>query len=61
MLNQQLISPLITPLQHGQTVEEALLQMEDQGVSHLPLLKDGHLEAVIAESDLLDADRKSVV
>jgi len=61
MLNQQLISPLITPLQHGQTVEEALLQMEDQGVSHLPLLKDGHLEAVIAESDLLDADQRTLV
>lgn len=61
MLNQQLISPLITPLQHGQTVEEALLQMEDQGVAHLPLLKDGHLEAVIAESDLLDADQRTLL
>lgn len=61
MLNQQLISPLITPLQPGQTVEEALAVMEDAGVAHLPLVKDGHLEAVIAEADLLDANNHTLL
>ena len=56
MLNQQLISPLISALQPGLTVEQALLQMEDQEVAHLPLVKNGKLEALIAEADLLDAN-----
>lgn len=55
MLNQQMISPEITPLQPGQTVEEALHRMEQLSVSHLPLVKDGFFEGLLSEDDLLDA------
>lgn len=56
MLNQQLISPEITPLQPGQTVEEALLKMEDFMVSHLPVVQVNSYLGLIAVDDLLDAD-----
>ncbi len=56
MLNQQIISPEITPLQFDQTVEQALKKMEDLGVSELPVIRDGHFEGLIAEDDLLDAN-----
>jgi predicted transcriptional regulator len=55
MLNQQMISPEITPLQPGQTVEEALHSMEQLSVSHLPVVKDGLFEGLLSEDDLLDA------
>src|SRR5512137_2076016 len=56
MLNQQLISPEISPLQPGQTVEEALLKMQDLMVSHLPVLQDNTYLGLIAADDLLDAN-----
>lgn len=56
MLNQQLISPEISPLQPGQTVEEALLRMQDLMVSHLPVIQDHTFLGLIAIDDLLDAD-----
>lgn len=59
MLNQQIISPEITPLHPEQTVEEALLRMEDLALTHLPLVRDGLFEGLIAEDDLLDADSDS--
>lgn len=57
MLNQQMISPEITPLHPEQTVEEALLKMEDLSVTHLPVVRDGIFEGLIAEDDLLDANQ----
>ncbi|CAN5673872.1 CBS domain-containing protein [soil metagenome] len=56
MLNQQIISSQIEPLNYTQTVKDALLLMGDLKVQQLPVVKDGLYEGLLAEEDLLDAD-----
>jgi acetoin utilization protein AcuB len=55
MLNSQIISSEITPLQLTQTVEQALTQMDSQEQRQLPVVKEGNFQGLILEEDLLDA------
>jgi CBS domain-containing protein len=61
MLNQQLISPQITPLHPDESVGNALLRMEELGIGHLPVIRDGQFEGLLAEEDLLDANEDDLV
>jgi acetoin utilization protein AcuB len=61
MLNQQMISPEISPLHPGQTVEEALQQMEGYALFHLPVVAEGRLAGLISENDLLDASSNQLI
>ena len=56
MLNQQIISSQIEPLNYSQTVKDALYLMADNKLQQLPLVKDGLYEGLLSEEDLLDAD-----
>jgi acetoin utilization protein AcuB len=56
MLNQQIISSQIEPLNYSQTVKDALYLMADNKLRQLPLVKDGLYEGLLSEEDLLDAD-----
>jgi predicted transcriptional regulator len=56
MLNQQVISNLVTPLSPEQPAENALLLMEEQGLSQLPVVKDGLYHGLLNEESLYDAD-----
>lgn len=58
MLNQQLISAHITPLQSNQTVEEALALMEDVEKHQLPVVEEGIFQGILKEDDLLEADSR---
>lgn len=58
MLNQQLISAHITPLQGDQTVEEALALMDDTEKHQLPLVDEGVYKGILKENDLLEADAR---
>jgi acetoin utilization protein AcuB len=61
MLNQQLISSQIEPLNYSQTVKEALSLMGDLKFPQLPVVKDGLYEGMLMEEDLLDADSKETL
>lgn len=61
MLNQQLISLEITPLQTDITVGDALASMQGQETKHLPVVVDGFFEGLLSEEDLLDADEHQLV
>ena len=56
MLNQQIISSQIEPLNYSQTVKDALYLMGDLKLQQLPVVKDGLYEGLLSEEDLLDAD-----
>lgn len=56
MIAEQLISPEIRPLQLMDSGEEALLQLNDFYLRHLPLVEGNKLKGLISEDDLLDAD-----
>lgn len=56
MLNQQIISPELKPLHLAQTVEEALEEMENHLLLHLPVVVDGQYKGLLSTDDLLDAD-----
>ncbi len=58
MLNQQLISAHITPLQSNQTVEEALALMEDIEKHQLPVVEEGIFQGILKEAALLEADSR---
>lgn len=58
MLNQQLISAHITPLQSNQTVEEALALMDDVEKHQLPVVDEGIFQGILKEDDLLEADSR---
>jgi acetoin utilization protein AcuB len=58
MLNQQLISAHITPLQSNQTVEEALALMDDTEKHQLPVVDEGVFQGILKEDDLLEADSR---
>jgi acetoin utilization protein AcuB len=55
MLNKQIISSEITPLQLHQTVEEAISHMESQEQHQMPVVSEGHFQGLVMEEDLLDA------
>lgn len=61
MLNQQIISPDIIPLRPDQTVEEALLSMEDQMLRQLPVVAAGVYEGLLSEDDLFDSNQHDVL
>jgi predicted transcriptional regulator len=56
MLNQQIISSQLQPLNYSQTVKEALSLMSDLKFPQMPVVKDGLYEGMLMEDDLLDAD-----
>lgn len=56
MLNQQVISNTVTPLSPEQPAESALHLMEEQGVSMLPVVKDGLYQGLLSVESLYDAD-----
>ena len=56
MLNQDVISDQIVPLEYTQTVQDALGKMDDLEVTQLPVIKDGFYEGLLMEEDLLDAE-----
>ena len=56
MLNQQIISSNLQPLNYSQTVKEALSLMADLKFPQMPVVKDGLYEGMLMEEDLLDAD-----
>ncbi|RYE18189.1 MAG: CBS domain-containing protein [Sphingobacteriaceae bacterium] len=56
MLNQQLISAHITPLQSNQTVQEALALMDNTEKHQLPVVDEGIFQGILKEDDLLEAD-----
>jgi acetoin utilization protein AcuB len=56
MLNQQIISSQIEPLNYTHTVKDALFQMGDLNLQQLPVVKDGFYEGLLTEEDLMDAD-----
>ncbi|MES2649652.1 MAG: CBS domain-containing protein [Bacteroidota bacterium] len=58
MLNQQIISSQIEPLNYSHTVKDALFQMSDLNYQQLPVVKDGLYEGLLSEDDLMDADGK---
>jgi predicted transcriptional regulator len=61
MLNQQLISSQIEPLNYLQTVKEALNVMSDLKLPQMPVVKDGLYVGMLMEEDLLDADAKETL
>ena len=61
MLNQQLISSQIEPLNYLQTVKEALNAMSDLKLPQMPVVKDGLYVGMLMEEDLLDADAKETL
>lgn len=61
MLNQQLISSQIEPLNYLQTVKEALIVMSDLKLPQMPVVKDGLYVGMLMEEDLLDADAKETL
>ncbi len=61
MLNQQIISPDIIPLRPDQTVEEALLSMEDQQLRQLPVVAGGVYEGLLSEDDLFDSNQHDLL
>ena len=61
MLNQQLISSQIEPLNYLQTVKEALNVMSDLKLPQMPVVKDGLYVGMLMEEDLLDADAKETI
>jgi predicted transcriptional regulator len=56
MLNQQIISSQIQPLNYSQTVQEALSLMGALKFPQMPVVKDGLYEGMLMEEDLLDAE-----
>lgn len=58
MLVEDLITDEVPPLKNTDTVEQALQWMEEFKVNHLPVIKGKELLGLIAESDLLDANKK---
>lgn len=61
MLNYQLISTHIKPLDISQTVEEALLSMDDLEIHQLPVVEEGIYLGLLEEEDLLDANSKQII
>ena len=61
MLNQQLISSQIEPLNYLQTVKEALNVMSDLKLPQMPVVQDGLYVGMLMEEDLLDADAKETL
>lgn len=61
MLNQQLISNSITPLNGEQTVEEALALMDDTEMHQLPVVNEGIYKGILKENDLLEADARQLL
>lgn len=56
MITEQLISPIVPILQATDTGNDALLKMEENHLSQLPLVIDEKYSALVSESDLLDWD-----
>ncbi len=54
MFAKHLISTTITPLKTSDTGQEALAQMTDHHIQHLPLVNHKQLLGVISEEDILD-------
>src|ERR1700712_2634102 len=61
MLNHQLISNHIIPLNIGQTVEEALTSMDNLEIHQLPVVDEGVYLGLLEEEDLLDANSKQII
>lgn len=61
MLNQQLISSQVEPLNYSQTVQEALNLMSDLKFPQMPVVQDGIYKGMLLEEDLLDADAKETL
>jgi len=61
MLNQQLISTSITPLNGEQTVEEALALMDNTEMHQLPVVNEGIYQGILKENDLLEADARQTL
>jgi acetoin utilization protein AcuB len=61
MLNQQLISTNITPLNGEQTVEEALALMDNAEMHQLPVVNEGVYQGILKENDLLEADARQTL
>lgn len=51
---EQLISPLVPTLLPGDTGNQALVSMEENKLTQLPLVADNHYMAMIQENDLLE-------
>ncbi|MCU0403491.1 MAG: CBS domain-containing protein [Chitinophagaceae bacterium] len=56
MFNQALISVPAAPLSSGDTVADALNQLEDLRVSHWPVADEGIFKGLISEETLMDSD-----
>ena len=61
MLNHQLISNRIAPLEMNQTVAEALDAMDGFEIHQLPVVEEGIYQGLLEEGDLLDANSKSAI
>jgi predicted transcriptional regulator len=56
MLNQHVISNIVSPLSPEQQADSALHLMEEQGMSQLPVVKDGLYQGLLNEESLYDVD-----
>ncbi len=61
MLNQQIISSQIEPLQFNQTVQDALHLMTSLEVQQLPVVNEGIYVGLIQEEDILDEPAENLL
>lgn len=61
MLNQQIISTQIEPLQFTQTVQDALHLMASLELQQLPVVSEGIYQGLIQEEDILDASAEELL
>lgn len=61
MLNQQIISTQIEPLQFDQTVQDALHLMASLEIPQIPIVSEGRYLGLINEEDLLDEPAENLL